>query len=199
MMTSFGIRVKFSDSEMDLLQKALDHYLNVWRREFRKGNGAAYSVSIKRFRMTSKAELKYGRGVSMDEGQIAAVQRVLQTYLEACQIPGGPGVTVRERRIDQEDQCDIGARAQARGHKLVTPVGSARDALGLSPTKPHEAAISAGCLLRSRYRRAISCNGQTSCSFALHRLARRTVTAFITSDFQARGEPIHTGNRCRQD
>ena len=76
-MTSFGIRVKFSDSEMDLLQKSLDHYLNVWRREFRKGNGAAYSVSIKRFRMTSKAELKYGRGVSMDEGQIAAVQRVL--------------------------------------------------------------------------------------------------------------------------
>jgi hypothetical protein len=99
MMTSFGIRVKFSDSEMDLLQKSLDHYLNVWRREFRKGNGAAYSVSIKRFRMTSKAELKYGRGVSMDEGQIAAVQRVLQTYLEACQIPGGPGVTVRERRM----------------------------------------------------------------------------------------------------
>jgi hypothetical protein len=35
----------------------------------------------------------------MDEGQIAAVQRVLQTYLEACQIPGGPGVTVRERRM----------------------------------------------------------------------------------------------------
>jgi hypothetical protein len=98
-MTSFGIRVKFSDSEMDLLQKALDHYLNVWRREFRKGNGAAYSVSIKRFRMTSKAELKYGRGVSMDEGQIAAVQRVLQTYLEARQDPGWPGVTVRERRL----------------------------------------------------------------------------------------------------
>jgi hypothetical protein len=98
-MTSFGIRVKFSDSEMEVMQKALDHYLNVWRREGRKGNGTPYSVSIKRFRMTSKAELKYGRGVSMDEGQIPEVQRVLQIYLEACQIPGGPGVTVRERRM----------------------------------------------------------------------------------------------------
>ena len=26
-MTSFGIRVKFSDSEMEVMQKALDHYL----------------------------------------------------------------------------------------------------------------------------------------------------------------------------
>jgi hypothetical protein len=98
-MTSFGIRVKFNDSEMDVLQKALDHHLNVWRREIRKGNGAPYSVSIKRFRMTSKVDLKYGRGVSMDEDQIAAVQRVLRTYLEARQNPGGPGVTVRERRL----------------------------------------------------------------------------------------------------
>jgi hypothetical protein len=98
-MTSFGIRVKFSDSEMDVLQKALDHYLHVWRRESRKGNGAAYSVSIKRFRMTSKADLKHGRGVSMDQDQIAAVQRVLRTYLEARQTPGGAGVTVRERRM----------------------------------------------------------------------------------------------------
>ena len=98
-MTSFGIRIKFSDSEMAVLQKALDHYLNVWRRESRKGNGAAYNISIKRFRMTSKADLKYGRGVSLDEDQIAAIQRVLRTYLEACQAPGGPGVPVREERM----------------------------------------------------------------------------------------------------
>jgi hypothetical protein len=98
-MTSFGIRVKFSDSEMDVLQKALDHYLSVWRREFRKGVGPSYSVSIKRLRMTSKTDLKHGRGVSMDEDQIAAVQRVLRTYLEARQTPGGAGVTARERRM----------------------------------------------------------------------------------------------------
>ena len=98
-MTSFGIRVKFSDSEMAVLQKALDHYLNVWRRESRKGDGAAYNISIKRFRMTSKADLKYGRGVSLDEDQVAAIQRVLRIYLEACQDPGRPGVPVRERRI----------------------------------------------------------------------------------------------------
>jgi hypothetical protein len=98
-MTSFGIRVKFNDSEMDVLQKALDHHLNVWRREIRKGNGAPYYVSIKRLRMTSKAELKYGRGVSMDEDQIAAIQGVLGTYLQACQDPGGLGVTVREREL----------------------------------------------------------------------------------------------------
>jgi hypothetical protein len=98
-MTSFGIRIRFSDSEMEVLQKALDHYSNVWRREFRKGNGASYSVSIKRLRMTSKADLKYGRGVSMDEAQIDAVQRVLRTYLEARQHPGVPGLTVRERRL----------------------------------------------------------------------------------------------------
>jgi hypothetical protein len=98
-VTSFGIRVKFNDSEMVVLQKALDHDLNVWRREIRKGNGAPYSMSIKRLRMTSKAEFKYGRGISMDESQIAAVQCVLRTYLQACQDPGGPGVTVRERRL----------------------------------------------------------------------------------------------------
>src|SRR5215467_9428566 len=99
MMTSFWIRVKFSDGEMDVLQKALDHYLNVWRREFRKGVGRSDSVDIKRLRMTSKTDLKHGRGVSMDESQVAAVQRVLQAYLEARQDPGGPGVTVRERRM----------------------------------------------------------------------------------------------------
>ena len=107
-MTSFGIRVKFNDSEMDVLQKALDHHLNVWRREIRKGNGAPYSVSIKRFRMTSKVDLKYGRGVSMDEDQIAAVQRVLRTYLEARQNPGGPGVTVRERRLIKKISAILG-------------------------------------------------------------------------------------------
>ena len=98
-MTSFGIRVKFSDSEMEVMQKALDHYLDVWRREGRKGNGAPYSVSIKRFRMTSKTDLKHGRAISMDEEQIPAIKRVLQTYLEARQDPGWPGVTVRERRL----------------------------------------------------------------------------------------------------
>jgi hypothetical protein len=99
MMTSFGIRVKFSDGEMDVLQKALDHYLKLWRREFRKDVGPSYSVSIKRLRMTSKADLKRGRGISMDEDQIAAVRRVLRTYSEARQNPGGSGVTVRERRL----------------------------------------------------------------------------------------------------
>lgn len=98
-MTSFGIRVKFSNNEMDVLQKALDHHLNVWRRERRKGNGRAYFISIKRFRMTSKAGLKYGRGVSLDEDQIAAIQRVLRTYLEARHNSGRPGVPVREKRI----------------------------------------------------------------------------------------------------
>ena len=82
-----------------MLQKALDHNLSVWRREIRKGHDAPYSGSIKRLRITSKADLKCGRGVSMDEDQIAVVQRVLRTYLEARQDPGGPGVTVRERRL----------------------------------------------------------------------------------------------------
>ena len=84
---------------MDVLQKALDHYLHVWRREFRKGVGWSYSVDIKRLRMTSKTDLKHGRGISMDESQVAAVQRVLRAYLKARQDPGGPGVTVRERRM----------------------------------------------------------------------------------------------------
>jgi hypothetical protein len=99
MMTSFGIRVKFSDREMAVLQKALDHYLHASRRRSRKGDGAWYSMSIKRLRMTSRADLKYGRGISMDEVQIATVKRVLWSYLEARQDPGGPSVTVRERRI----------------------------------------------------------------------------------------------------
>ena len=98
-MTSFGIRVKFNDSEMALLQKALDYHLNVWRRQTRKGNGAPYSMGIKRLRMTSRIDVKYGRGVSMDEDQIAAVQGVLRTYLEAGQNPGGTRVTVRERKL----------------------------------------------------------------------------------------------------
>ena len=98
-MTSFGIRVKFSDSEMAVLQKAFDHYLHVWRRQSRTGNGGSYAMSIKRLRITSRADLKYGRGVSMDESQVAAVQRVLRTYLEPRQDTGGPGMTVREKRL----------------------------------------------------------------------------------------------------
>jgi hypothetical protein len=64
-----------------------------------EGQRGALLVSIKRLRMTSRGDLKYGRPISMDEGQIAAIKRVLQTYLEACEDPGGPGMTVRARRL----------------------------------------------------------------------------------------------------
>jgi hypothetical protein len=98
-MTSFGIRVKFNDSEMDVLQKALDHHLNLWRREVRKGNGAARYISIKRLRITSKADLKHGRPFSMDDSQIEAVRHALKAYSERSQNPGGLSVTARERRL----------------------------------------------------------------------------------------------------
>ena len=63
-MTSFGIRVKFNDSEMDVLQKALDHHLNVWRREIRKGNGAPGITVFGRFFQDFMRPLQAGQGFS---------------------------------------------------------------------------------------------------------------------------------------
>jgi hypothetical protein len=114
-MTSFVIRVKFNDSEMDVLQKALDHNLIIWRREVRKGNGAARYISIKRLRVTSKADLKHGRPFSMDESQIEAVRHALKTYSEGCQVPSGPGVTARERRLIEK----IGATLERELHRAI--------------------------------------------------------------------------------
>ena len=87
-MTQFGCRVTFDESEMQTLQRALDHYLGICQREIKKGGGApfiAHNGTIKRFRARLKKQLKQTRSFMLHESEMIAIEQALQRYLDACE------------------------------------------------------------------------------------------------------------------
>jgi hypothetical protein len=96
-MTQFGCRVSFDDSEMQTLQRALCHYLEVSQREIKKGGDVpfiAHSGTIKRFRTKLKKQLKQTRSFTLHESEIIAVEQALQSYADACEREVANGATV---------------------------------------------------------------------------------------------------------
>ena len=84
-MTQFGYQVTFDDSEMQTLQRALGHFLGICQREIKKGGGAPYSGTIKRFRARVKKQLKQTRSFMLHESEMMAIEQALQSYLDACE------------------------------------------------------------------------------------------------------------------
>jgi hypothetical protein len=96
-MTQFGCRVSFDDSEMQTLQRALCHYLEVCRREIKKGGDApfiAHRGTIRRFRAKLREQLKLTQSFTLDENEMDVVQHALKGYLDACEREIANGATV---------------------------------------------------------------------------------------------------------
>jgi hypothetical protein len=96
-MTQFGCRVSFDDSEMQTLQRALCHYLEVCRREIKKSGDVPFTAhrgTIKRFRAKLKEQLKLTPSFTLDEDEMDVVQHALKGYLDACEREIANGATV---------------------------------------------------------------------------------------------------------
>jgi len=96
-MTQFGCRVSFDDSEMQTLQRALSHYLEVCRREIKKGEDVpffAHRGTIKRFRAKLREQLKLTPSFTLGEDDMDVVQHALKGYLDACEREIANGATV---------------------------------------------------------------------------------------------------------
>jgi hypothetical protein len=87
-MTQFGFRISFDDSELQTLQRALSHYLEVCQREIKKGGDVpfiAHRGTIKRFRAKLREQLKLTQSFTLGEDEIDVVQHALKGYLDACE------------------------------------------------------------------------------------------------------------------
>jgi len=96
-MTQFGCRVTLDDSEMQTLQRALCDYLEVCRREIKKGGDVPFTAhrgTVKRFRAKLKEQLKLTQSFTLDEAEMDVMQRALKGYLDACERESANGATV---------------------------------------------------------------------------------------------------------
>ena len=96
-MTQFGCRISLDDSEMQTLQRALSHYLEVCQREIKKGGDLPFTAhrgTIKRFRAKSRKVLKLTQSLTLDENDMDVVQHALKGYLDACEREIANGATV---------------------------------------------------------------------------------------------------------
>jgi hypothetical protein len=87
-MTQFGFRISFDDSELQTLQRALSHYLEVCQREIKKGGDVpfiAHRGTIKRFRAKLREQLKLTQSFTLGEDEMDVVQHALKGYLDACE------------------------------------------------------------------------------------------------------------------
>jgi hypothetical protein len=114
-MTQFWITVSFDDSERDVLQRALHHYLEVCRQEIKKGGSVpfeAHRLAIKRFRASLRKQLKQTRSFTMDEGEIDAVQHALQSYLDACERASAKGATMSDKTMIKKICATLGDKLE---------------------------------------------------------------------------------------
>ena len=96
-MTQFGFRIRFDDSEMQTLQRALSHYLEVCQREIKKGGDVPFTAdrgTLKRFRAKSREVLKLTQSLALHENDMDMVQHALKSYLEACEREVANGATM---------------------------------------------------------------------------------------------------------
>jgi|SRR6516164_7996280 hypothetical protein len=96
-MTQFGCRVTFDESEMQTLQRALDHYLGICQREIKKGEDVPFTThrgTIKRFRAKLREQLKLTQSFTLGEVEMDVVQHALKGYLDACEREIANGATV---------------------------------------------------------------------------------------------------------
>ena len=85
-MTLLSYEVTFDSGQMETVKKALDHYLDVCRREIRSGGSVPFisdRLTIKRLlaRLRKHAHVP----THIDDGELFALQDALSNYSEACE------------------------------------------------------------------------------------------------------------------
>jgi hypothetical protein len=99
-MTEFLTAVSLDDGEAEALERAFRHYLEVCRREIKKGPPAESDrLVITRLRATLRKKLKKGRRLIIGDSEIRPVQRALQSYLESCEQAGANDATISDKAI----------------------------------------------------------------------------------------------------
>jgi hypothetical protein len=108
-MTQYSFLITFYECELDMLQKAFIHYLELCKQGIKKNDEHARfifdSVMIKRLR--SELRKKTGRSprVSVDEGEKSALEAALASYLEVCKREIANGA--RAPFADEKDMIEL--------------------------------------------------------------------------------------------
>jgi hypothetical protein len=108
-MTQYSFLITFYECELDMLQKAFTHYLELCKQGIKKNDEHARfifdSVMIKRLR--SELRKKTGRSprVSVDEGEKSALEAALASYLEVCKREIANGA--RAPFADEKDMIEL--------------------------------------------------------------------------------------------
>ena len=82
-MTQYGIRMSFCDIELEVLQKAIAHYLNLCKREIKNGTFQGDSTTIKRIRAELGKATKGPLEISLGELERPTLEAALKSYVEA--------------------------------------------------------------------------------------------------------------------
>src|SRR5262249_43300142 len=101
-MTQFLANVKLDDSEIEVLERALQHYVEVCRQEIKKGGGLPFEThrrTIQRLRALNRTHLKKRGMLCIDYFKMGAVGPALQSYLQSCEQTRGKHKNMREKRI----------------------------------------------------------------------------------------------------
>jgi hypothetical protein len=108
-MTQYSFLITFYECELEMLQKAFTHYLELCKQGIKKNDEYAHfvfdSVMIKRLR--SELRKKTGRSprVSVDEGEESALEAALASYLEVCEREIANGA--RAPFADEKDMIEL--------------------------------------------------------------------------------------------
>ena len=108
-MTQYSFLITFYECELEMLQKAFTHYLELCKQGIKKNDEYAHfvfdSVMIKRLR--SELRKKTGRSprVSVDEGEKSALEAALASYLEVCKREIANGA--RAPFADEKDMIEL--------------------------------------------------------------------------------------------
>jgi hypothetical protein len=84
-MTQYGIGMTFCNIELEVLQKAISHYLNLCKQEIKKGKDVpffAHSTTLKRIRAELRKEAKGPLTVSWGELETSALEAALKSYVD---------------------------------------------------------------------------------------------------------------------
>jgi len=101
-MTQFWANVSLDDSEIEVLERALQHYLEVCRQETKKGGGLPFEThrrTIRRLRALNRTNLKKHGMLCIDYFEMGAVGPALRSYLQSCGKTRGKHKDMRDKRI----------------------------------------------------------------------------------------------------
>jgi hypothetical protein len=128
-MSPFNIKLPLGDDEKRTLQAAIDHYLQVCRREIRKGTYppfVAHRDRLRTYETPRKGIQKPHRNSTWSAGEwgedeMTAIEAALASYVDACEREIADGATepfVADRAVVKRIRTKIGEAIERRFDEL---------------------------------------------------------------------------------